>query len=145
MKVFSVTVSPQSVSKTTPTLAVIAFCYSYNKVRPMEKVIKVKNLCFIFSATDPVTRQCPNLGRYEIVSVMDSRRNDHAEDKLGVDGEQDIANAAEVQDVRVTTTPYPVRCRYGSVRRLDIGCKTPDRMEFATSCSNEAPSGKIFP
>lgn len=66
------------------------------------------------------------------------------EDILGVDGDQSMANAAEVQDVRVTSTPYPGRCRYGSVRRLDIGCKTPDRMEFATSCSDETPSGKIF-
>lgn len=65
------------------------------------------------------------------------------EDILGVDGEQNMANAAEVQDVRVTSTPYPGRCRYGSVRRLDIGCKTPDRMEFAT-CSDETPSGKIL-
>ncbi|XP_076236438.1 uncharacterized protein LOC143180532 [Calliopsis andreniformis] len=91
-----------------------------------------------FITTDPVTRQCPNLGRYEIVSVMHSRTNDHAEDKLGIDGEQNIANAAEVQDVRVTSTPYPGRCRYGSVSRLDIGCKIPDRMEFA--CSDDTPS-----
>lgn len=94
-----------------------------------------------FSASDPITRQCPNLGRYEIVSVLHSYNS--VEDILGVDGEQNMANAAEVQDVRVTSTPYPGRCRYGSVRRLDIGCKTPDRMEFAT-CSDETPSGKIL-
>ncbi|CAK9819189.1 hypothetical protein ANTQUA_LOCUS10087 [Anthophora quadrimaculata] len=51
-----------------------------------------------------------------------------------------MANTAEVQDVRVTPTLYPGPCRYGSVRRLDIGCKTPDRMEFATSCRDETPS-----
>lgn len=55
-----------------------------------------------------------------------------------MDGEP-MVNAAEVQDVRVTSTPYPGRCRY----RLDIGCKTPDRMEFATSCNDETPPGKI--
>lgn len=55
-----------------------------------------------------------------------------------MDGEP-MVNAAEVQDVRVTSTPYPGRCRY----RLDIGCKTPDRMEFATSCNDETPPGNI--
>ena len=96
---------------------------------------------FSFPAPDPITRQCPNLGRYEIVSVLHNHNSDKAEDILGVDGEP-MANAAEVQDVRVTSTPNPGRCRYGSVRRLDIGCKTPDRMEFATSCSDETPAGK---
>ncbi|XP_076684743.1 uncharacterized protein LOC143377407 [Andrena cerasifolii] len=93
-----------------------------------------------FITSDPMTRQCPNLGRYEIVSVLHSHTGDRAEDTLGVDGEQNIANVAEVQDIRVTSTPYPGRCRYGSVRRLDIGCKIPDRMEFVTSCSDETPS-----
>ncbi|XP_076757456.1 uncharacterized protein LOC143427313 [Xylocopa sonorina] len=93
-----------------------------------------------FITSDPITRQCPNLGRYEIVSVLHSQNGDSDEDMLAVEGEQNMANAAEVQDVRVTPTPYPGRCRYGSVRQLDIGCKTPDRMEFATSCSDETPS-----
>ncbi|XP_046145131.1 uncharacterized protein LOC114871505 isoform X3 [Osmia bicornis bicornis] len=93
-----------------------------------------------FIATDPMTKQCPNLGRYEIVSVLHSHAGENPEEILGVEGEPNMANAAEVQDVRVTSTPYPGRCRYGSVRRLDIGCKTPDRMEFATSCSDESPS-----
>lgn len=93
-----------------------------------------------FITSDPMNRHCPNLGRYEIVSMIHSHTNENAEDILGVDGEQNIANAAEVQDVRVTSTPYPGRCRYGSIRRLDIGCKRPDRMEFATSCSDETPS-----
>ncbi|KAK1123682.1 hypothetical protein K0M31_008380 [Melipona bicolor] len=92
-----------------------------------------------FITPDPITRQCPNLGRYEIVSVLHNHNSDKAENILGVDGEP-MANAAEVQDVRVTSTPNPGRCRYGSVRRLDIGCKTPDRMEFATSCSDETPA-----
>lgn len=91
-----------------------------------------------FITSDPITRQCPNLGRYEVVSLLHS--NENPEGVLAGDGEQNMANAAEVQDVRVTSTPYPARCRYGSVRRLDIGCKTPDRMEFATSCSDETPS-----
>ncbi|XP_076397641.1 uncharacterized protein LOC100884026 isoform X2 [Megachile rotundata] len=93
-----------------------------------------------FIATDPMTKQCPNLGRYEIVSVLHSHVGENPDEILGEEDEQNIANAAEVQDVRVTSTPYPGRCRYGSVRRLDIGCKTPDRMEFATSCSDESPS-----
>ncbi|XP_076221322.1 uncharacterized protein LOC116424529 isoform X2 [Nomia melanderi] len=93
-----------------------------------------------YITSEPMTRQCPNLGRYEIVSVLHSHQNDNPDDMLGGDGEPNVANAAEVQDGRVTSTPYPGRCRYGSVRRLEIGCKTPDRMEFATSCSDEAPS-----
>ncbi|XP_053982223.1 uncharacterized protein LOC128892926 [Hylaeus anthracinus] len=93
-----------------------------------------------FITSDPMNRHCPNLGRYEIVSVIHSHTNENADDILGVDGEPNMANVAEVQDVRVTSTPFPGRCRYGSVRRLDIGCKRPDRMEFATSCSDEAPS-----
>ncbi|XP_068986355.1 uncharacterized protein [Bombus flavifrons] len=87
-----------------------------------------------FITPDPITKQCPNLGRYKIVSVLHNHNGDKAEDILGVDGEP-MVNAAEVQDVRVTSTPYPGRCRY----RLDIGCKTPDRMEFATSCNDETP------
>ncbi|XP_076300655.1 uncharacterized protein LOC143218918 isoform X2 [Lasioglossum baleicum] len=93
-----------------------------------------------YITSEPTTRQCPNLGRYEIVSVLHSHTSDNSEDLLGVDGDPNMANAAEVQDGTVTSTPYPARCRYGSVRRLEIGCKTPDRMEFATSCSDEAPS-----
>ncbi|XP_043252057.1 uncharacterized protein LOC122397169 [Colletes gigas] len=93
-----------------------------------------------FITSDPMNRHCPNLGRYEIVSMIHSHTNENAEDILSIDGDQSIANAAEVHDVRVTSTPYPGRCRYGSVRRLDIGCKRPDRMEFATSCSDETPS-----
>lgn len=72
------------------------------------------------------------------MSVLHNHNGDKAEDILGVDGEP-MVNAAEVQDVRVTSTPYPGRCRY----RLDIGCKTPDRMEFATSCNDETPPGNI--
>ncbi|OAD57436.1 hypothetical protein WN48_01987, partial [Eufriesea mexicana] len=98
-----------------------------------------------FITSDPITRQCPNLGRYEIVSVLHSHNGHNAKDILSVDNEQNMANAAEVQDVRVTSTLYPGRCRYGSVRRLDIGCKTPDRMEFATSCSDETPSDGTSP
>ncbi|KZC07858.1 hypothetical protein WN55_09844 [Dufourea novaeangliae] len=92
-----------------------------------------------FIASDPMTRQCPNLGRYKIVSVFHAHSNDSSDDILGGGGRQNVANAAEVQDARVTPTPNPTRCRYGSVRQLDIGCKTPDRMEFASSCSDEAP------
>ncbi|XP_078041794.1 uncharacterized protein LOC144472508 [Augochlora pura] len=93
-----------------------------------------------YITSEPMSRQCPNLGRYEIVSVLHSHSSDNADDLLGVDGDPNMANAAEVQDGTATLTPYPSRCEYGSVRRLDIGCKRPDRMEFATSCSNEAPS-----
>lgn len=92
----------------------------------------------IFSASDPMTRQCPNLGRYEIVSLFRPPNADSVEDILAVDGEQNVANVAEVHDVRVPSTPFPKQCHHGSVRRLDIGCRTPDRMEFATSCSDEA-------
>lgn len=91
-----------------------------------------------------MTRQCPYLGRYEIVSVMHWHSADNVEDTLGVDGELSIANVVEVQDVRVTSTPFPRRCHHERVRWLDIGCRTPDRMEFATSCSDEALSGKIL-
>ncbi|XP_017793825.1 PREDICTED: LOW QUALITY PROTEIN: uncharacterized protein LOC108575519 [Habropoda laboriosa] len=96
-----------------------------------------------FITPEPITRQCPNLGRYEIVSVLHSRSNYNVDEALGLDGEQNMASAAEVQDVRVTPTLYPGSCRYGNVRRLDIGCKTPDRMEFATSCRGDTPWGKI--
>jgi hypothetical protein len=89
-----------------------------------------------------MTRQCPNLGRYEIVSLFRSPNADNIEDILAADSEQSVANAAEVHDVRVPSTPLPRQCHHGSVRRLDIGCRTPDRMEFATSCSDEALSGK---
>ncbi|KOC61835.1 hypothetical protein WH47_06179 [Habropoda laboriosa] len=92
-----------------------------------------------FITPEPITRQCPNLGRYEIVSVLHSRSNYNVDEALGLDGEQNMASAAEVQDVRVTPTLYPGSCRYGNVRRLDIGCKTPDRMEFATSCRGDTP------
>ncbi|XP_011338027.2 uncharacterized protein LOC105279739 [Ooceraea biroi] len=93
-----------------------------------------------FITSDPMTRQCPNLGRYEIVSLFRSPNADNIEDILAADGEQNVANAAEVHDVRVPSTPLPRQCHHGSVRRLDIGCRTPDRMEFATSCSDEALS-----
>lgn len=93
-----------------------------------------------FITSDPMTRQCPYLGRYEIVSVMHWHSADNVEDTLGVDGELSIANVVEVQDVRVTSTPFPRRCHHERVRWLDIGCRTPDRMEFATSCSDEALS-----
>lgn len=89
-----------------------------------------------------MTRQCPNLGRYEIVSLVRPTNADSVENVLAVDGEQHVANAAEMHDVRVPSTPFPSQCHHGSVRRLDIGCRTPDRMEFATSCSDEALSGK---
>lgn len=92
-----------------------------------------------------MTRQCPNLGRYEIVSLFRPPNTDNVEDILAADGEQNVANAAEVHDVRVPSTPFPRQCHHGSVRRLDIGCRTPDRMEFATSCSDEALSGKDYP
>ncbi|XP_020284906.1 uncharacterized protein LOC109855264 [Pseudomyrmex gracilis] len=93
-----------------------------------------------FITSDPMTRQCPNLGRYEIVSLVRSTNADSVENVLAVDGEQHVANAAEMHDVRVPSTPFPSQCHHGSVRRLDIGCRTPDRMEFATSCSDEALS-----
>ncbi|EFN82303.1 hypothetical protein EAI_09278 [Harpegnathos saltator] len=96
-----------------------------------------------FITSDPMTRQCPNLGRYEIVSLFRPPNADNVEDILAVDGEQNVANAAEVHDVRMPSTPFPRQCHHGSVRRLDIGCRTPDRMEFATSCSDEALSGQI--
>lgn len=89
-----------------------------------------------------MTRQCPNLGRYEIVSLFRPPNADNVESVLAADGEQNVANAAEVHDVRVPSTAFPSQCHQGSVRRLDIGCRTPDRMEFATSCSDEALSGK---
>ncbi|KAL6433350.1 hypothetical protein ACFW04_006486 [Cataglyphis niger] len=90
--------------------------------------------------SDPITRQCPNLGRYEIVSLFRPPHADNVENLLAADGEQNVANAAEMHDVRVPSTPFPNQCHHGSVRRLDIGCRTPDRMEFATSCSDEALS-----
>ncbi|XP_012059046.1 PREDICTED: LOW QUALITY PROTEIN: uncharacterized protein LOC105622233 [Atta cephalotes] len=93
-----------------------------------------------FITSDPMTRQCPNLGRYEIVSLFRPPNADNVESVLAVDGEQNIANAAEVHDGRVPSTAFPSQCHHGSVRRLDIGCRTPDRMEFATSCSDEALS-----
>ncbi|KAK2583583.1 hypothetical protein KPH14_009527 [Odynerus spinipes] len=93
-----------------------------------------------FITSDPMTRQCPYLGRYEIVSVMHWHSGEAVEDTLGLDGEVSIANVVEVQDVRVTSTPFPRRCHHERVRWLDIGCRTPDRMEFATSCSDEALS-----
>jgi len=102
------------------------------------------NELYAFSASDPMTRQCPNLGRYEIVSLFRPPNADNVESVLAVDGEQNIANAAEVHDGRVPSTAFPSQCHHGSVRRLDIGCRTPDRMEFATSCSDEALSGKDY-
>ncbi|XP_047353947.1 uncharacterized protein LOC124950759 [Vespa velutina] len=93
-----------------------------------------------FITSDPMTRQCPYLGHYEIVSVMYWHSADNVEDTVGVDGEVSIANVVEVKDVRVTSTPFPRRCHHERVRWLDIGCRTPDRMEFATSCSDEALS-----
>ncbi|KYQ47131.1 hypothetical protein ALC60_13877 [Trachymyrmex zeteki] len=93
-----------------------------------------------FITSDPMTRQCPNLGRYEIVSLFRPPNADNVESVLAVDGEQNVANAAEVHDGRVPSTAFPTQCHHGSVRRLDIGCRTPDRMEFATSCSDEALS-----
>ncbi|KAG7212444.1 hypothetical protein KM043_012759 [Ampulex compressa] len=90
-----------------------------------------------FITSEPMTRQCPNFGRYEVVSLLPSRSFDNAEDVLGVDGEQNMVNAAEVQDAGVTSAPLLRPCNYDSVRRLDIGCKTPDRMELATSCIDE--------
>ncbi|XP_029158756.1 uncharacterized protein LOC114931019 isoform X1 [Nylanderia fulva] len=93
-----------------------------------------------FITSDPTTRQCPNLGRYEIVSLFRPPHADNVENLLAADGEQSVANAAEVHDVRVPSTPSPSQCHHGSVRRLDIGCRAPDRMEFATSCSDEALS-----
>ncbi|KAI4501038.1 hypothetical protein M0802_003841 [Mischocyttarus mexicanus] len=90
-----------------------------------------------FITSDPMTRQCPYLGRYEIVSVVHWHNTDDDEDTLGMD----IANVVEVhQEVRVTSTPFPRRCHNERVRWLDIGCRTPDRMEFATSCSDESLS-----
>ncbi|KAL6257622.1 hypothetical protein P5V15_011200 [Pogonomyrmex californicus] len=100
---------------------------------------KINNF-YALSASDPMTRQCPNLGRYEIVSLFRPPNADNVENVLTVDGEQNVANAAEVHDVRVPSTAFPSQCHHGSVRRLDIGCRTPDRMEFATSCSDEALS-----
>lgn len=69
---------------------------------------------------------------------------DNVENLLAADGEQNVANAAEMHDVRMPSTPFPSQCHHGSVRRLDIGCRTPDRMEFATSCSDEVLSGKNY-
>lgn len=106
------------------------------------KRMKINDL-YAFSASDPMTRQCPNLGRYEIVSLFRPPNADNVESVLAVD-EQNVANAAEVHDVRVPSTAFPSQCHHGSVRRLDIGCRTPDRMEFATSCSDEALSGKDY-
>ncbi|XP_070154200.1 uncharacterized protein [Polyergus mexicanus] len=93
-----------------------------------------------FITSDPITRQCPNLGRYEIVSLFRPPHADNVENLLAADGEQNVANAAEMHDVRMPSTPFPSQCHHGSVRRLDIGCRTPDRMEFATSCSDETLS-----
>ncbi|XP_015171303.1 PREDICTED: uncharacterized protein LOC107063752 isoform X2 [Polistes dominula] len=93
-----------------------------------------------FITSDPMTRQCPYLGRYEIVSVVQWHSADNVEDTLEVDGELSIANVVKVQNVRVTSTPFPRRCHHERVRWLDIGCRTPDRMEFTTSCSDEALS-----
>ncbi|XP_070510374.1 uncharacterized protein [Cardiocondyla obscurior] len=93
-----------------------------------------------FITSDPMTRQCPNLGRYEIVSLFRPPNADSVDSMMAADNEQSVANAAEVQDVRVPSTAFPSQCHHGSVRRLDIGCRTPDRMEFATSCSDEALS-----
>jgi len=95
----------------------------------------------IFSASDPMTRQCPNLGRYEIVSFRPPNA-ENIENILAVDSEQHVINA-EVHAVRIPTTPFPPsQCHHNSVRRMDIGCRTPDRMEFALSCSDETLSGK---
>jgi len=115
-----------------------------NNLIKIAKHTKLSDL-YGFSASDPMTKHCPNLGRYEIVSLFRPPNADNVESVLAVDGEQNVANAAEVHDVRVPSTAVPSQCHHGSVRRLDIGCRTPDRMEFATSCSDEALSGKDYP
>lgn len=89
-----------------------------------------------------MTRQCPNLGRYEIVSFRPPNA-ENIENILTVDSEQNGVINAELNAIRIPTTPFPPsQCHHNSVRRMDIGCRTPDRMEFALSCSDEALSGK---
>lgn len=87
-----------------------------------------------------MTRQCPNLGRYEIVSFRPPKA-ESIENILTVDSEQQVINAA-VHAAGPTTPFSPSQCHHNSVRRMEIGCRTPDRMEFALSCSDEALSGK---
>ncbi|XP_066584217.1 uncharacterized protein [Prorops nasuta] len=98
-----------------------------------------------FITTDYMTRQCPYLGRYEIrrssTDFPASGNSDYSDDILNFE-EQGGGNVAEVQDARATTSPFflPSRCNHESVRRLDIGCRSPDRMEYASSCAEETLS-----
>ncbi|XP_014203491.1 uncharacterized protein LOC106635848 [Copidosoma floridanum] len=96
-----------------------------------------------FITMEPMTRQCPHLGRYNVVFVTN---------KPPAGGEPSVwstrvherihgtyENVAEVRAVaEPTTTPLPVRCHHASVEGLNIGCTKPDLMEFATDCADKA-------
>lgn len=83
---------------------------------------------------EPMTRQCPYLGRYVVVVV--TRPPGGA---AGAHVSHSYAeNVAEVRSARMTTTPQPTRCHQASVEGLNIGCTKPDLMEFATDCTDKA-------
>ncbi|XP_023290432.1 uncharacterized protein LOC105703987 [Orussus abietinus] len=97
-----------------------------------------------FITEEPMDRQCPYLGRYEVVSIKRLQATSGAEEMSNTEVEigSDDENDARVQEVKLTSTlPPPAKqCHHGNVHGLDIGCRSPDRMEFATSCADEALS-----
>lgn len=114
---------------------------------------------------EPVTRQCPYLGRYD--AVFASRPRDHHQQQfyhqqrqqhqmqqnhgLNIDNaiSGQINNGGNVAEVRTATLPTlkypPTRCHQANIDGLDIGCTKPDLMEFATDCSDKALFSKLSP
>ncbi|XP_058793493.1 uncharacterized protein LOC131665560 isoform X1 [Phymastichus coffea] len=86
-----------------------------------------------FITMEPMTRQCPHLGRYDVVFVTKPPSNDY-NDLWPPRAE----NVAEMRAAKATTTQLPTRCLHTSVEGLSIGCTKPDIMEFATDCTDKA-------
>jgi hypothetical protein len=94
-------------------------------------------------AMEPITRQCPYLGRYDVVFVTRPPGADHGDSwspRVGNERSRITygENVAEVRAAKLPTTPAPVRCHQASVDGLNIGCTEPDLMEFATDCTDKA-------
>ena len=89
---------------------------------------------------EPMTRQCPHLGRYDVVYVTmpptrDTNGAEHSRLNYG-------ENIAEVRATKMMTTLATPRCLQTGVDGLNIGCTRPDLMEFDTDCHDKAQYSK---
>ncbi|XP_015603491.1 uncharacterized protein LOC107271703 [Cephus cinctus] len=94
-----------------------------------------------FITSEPLSRTCPHFGRYEVISATKSRPIDYMEKVVAPESEQNPEEEvdSEFPEVKASSPSSSPRrrCDHANVRGLHIGCRSPDSMEFSTTCSDE--------